>query len=68
MELTKDQMAEQLREASLFSVCRLKVVKDAEGKKHIEADCKTKEASHELAALLEEEVIIRVKPAKVTEE
>lgn len=43
--------------------CRLKVVDG-----HIEAECETKEASHELAELLEKEVIIRVKPVKVTEE
>jgi hypothetical protein len=45
-----------------LSGCKLKVVDG-----HIEADCETKEASHELAELLEKEVIIRVK-AKVTEE
>jgi hypothetical protein len=35
---------------------------------YIEAECETKDASHELAELLEHEVIIRVKPAKVTEQ
>jgi len=51
------------KKPSVFSVCSLKVVDG-----HIEADCKTKEASHELAELLEHEVIIRVKPGKVTEQ
>ena len=67
MELTKSEMNEQLKAANLFESCKLKVVVDAEGKKHIEADCQTKEAGHELADLLEREVVIRVKPVKVTE-
>jgi molybdopterin biosynthesis enzyme len=51
------------KKPSVFSRCRL-VVKDG----HIEAACKTKEDSHELAELLEKEVVIRVKPGEVTEE
>lgn len=69
-ELTAEkklEMNEQLKEAvkkpSVFSRCKLVVVDG-----HIEAACKTKEDSHELAELLEKEVVIRVKPGQVTEE
>jgi len=63
----KQEMKEQLKQASLLSGCRLKVV--GEGKdRHIEAVCKTKEDSHELAELLEKEVVIRVTPTAVIEE
>ena len=50
-----------------FPGCVLRLVVDADGKRHIEADCQSKKDGHELADLLEQEVIIRVKPAKVTE-
>ena len=59
----KTKVKTEEKKPSLFSVCSLKVVDG-----HIEADCATKEASHELAELLEHEVIIRVKPGTVTEE
>ncbi len=55
-------MSNQVK-TSVFSVCSLNVV---DGR--IEADCQTKESSHELAELLEHEVVIRVKPGIVTEE
>jgi len=47
----------------LFDACHL-TVKD----KHIVAECDSIEASEALALLLMEDVFIRVKPAKVTEE
>jgi hypothetical protein len=59
----KTEVKTEAKKPSIFSVCSLKVVDG-----HIEADCQTKESSHELAELLEHEVIIRVKPVKVTEE
>ena len=47
----------------LFDACHL-TVKD----KHIVAECESIEASEQLALLLMEDVFIRVKPVKVTEE
>lgn len=47
----------------LFDACHL-AVKDG----HIVAECDSIEASKELAVLLTEEVFIRVKPDKVTDE
>jgi len=47
----------------LFDTCHL-AVKDG----HIVAECETIEASQELALLLAEDVFIRIKPKKVTDE
>ncbi|MBA7551581.1 hypothetical protein ES705_44127 [subsurface metagenome] len=47
----------------IFDACHL-AVKDG----HIVAECESIEASKELALLLSEEVFIRVKPVKVTDE
>ncbi len=47
----------------IFDACHL-AVKDG----HIVAECDDIEASKELALLLSEEVFIRVKPVKVTDE
>ena len=51
------------KKPSVFSQCHLIEVDG-----HIEASCQSKEASQALADLLEQEVVIRVKAAKVTEE
>lgn len=58
-----DEVKTEVKPEGLFTECKLKVVDG-----HIEAECMTKEASRDLAELLEKEVIIRVKPGKVTEE
>jgi len=47
----------------LFDKCHL-TVKD----KHIVAECESIEASQELALLLMDDVFIRIKPVKVTDE
>ncbi|MBA7712017.1 hypothetical protein ES703_120985 [subsurface metagenome] len=51
--------------------CTLIVSTDAAGKKHFEATCLNKEAREELAALFEEEAILRITPKafleKITE-
>lgn len=61
---TKEEMREQLRERSIFTRCQLKKVVNPEtGKARIEAECETKKDRDELAALFEEEAILRVKPA-----
>ena len=59
----KEQLKEQAKKPSVFSRCKLIEVDG-----HIEATCQSKEASHALAELLEQEVVIRVKADKVTEE
>jgi len=68
-ELTAEQKLE-LAEATptekgkvLFEACHL-TVKDG----HIVAECDSIEASKELALLLTEDVFIRIKPVKVTDE
>jgi len=67
-ELTPEQELELLSVdlgggTVLFDKCHL-TVKD----KHIVAECESIEASKELALLLMEEVFIRIKPDKVTDE
>jgi len=57
-----DEVEYKGQKVKAMPTCALKVVDG-----HIEAECESKEASHELAELLEKEVTIRVKPAKVTE-
>ncbi|MBA7711969.1 hypothetical protein ES703_120937 [subsurface metagenome] len=42
--------------------CQLIVKIDADGKKHFEATCSSKEARDELVALFEEEAVLRVQP------
>ncbi len=54
----------QVPEPQSFTVCGCKVVvtEDAEGRKHFEATCQSKEARDELASVLEQEAILRVNP------
>jgi len=66
-EKIEEKLEEITEKPSVFTVCKLRVLGQG-SERHIEADCGTKEASHELAELLEREVVIRVKPGKVTEE
>lgn len=56
------ELREKLQEVSLFQRCQLKVVVGQDGKRHIEAECVTKEDRDELATAFEEEAILRVKP------
>lgn len=68
-ELTDEQKLELTgaipteKDKVLFEACHLTVVD-----KHIVAECDDFEASKELALLLTEEVFIRIKPEKVTDE
>lgn len=48
--------------------CTLIVSYDDKGKGHIEATCASKEARAKLAAILEEEAILRVNPKVALEE
>lgn len=68
-ELTDDQKLELAgatpteKNKVIFDACHL-TVKDG----HIVAECDSIEASKELALLLTEDVFIRIKPVKVTDE
>ena len=48
--------------------CKIRVVTAADGKKHFESDCLDKKARDELAAIFEEEAILRINPKVVLEE
>jgi len=48
--------------------CEIRVVTTAEGKKHFESECLSKAARDELAAVFEQEAILRVTPKAFLEE
>jgi len=48
--------------------CQIRVVTTADGKAHFESDCLSKAARDELAAVFEEEAILRVTPKAFLEE
>ena len=70
--MTEPKTIEELQAemAQHFTVCgcRGKVVTTEDGKKHFELECKTKEDREQLAAIFEEEVILRVNPKVILEE
>ena len=51
----------------LSDKCKFRIVETPEGKR-LESDCVSKEAARQLQDMLEQEVIIRVKPTSVTQE
>lgn len=48
--------------------CEIRIVTAADGKKHFESDCLSKEARDELAAVFEEEAVLRITPKAFLEE
>ena len=54
----------------VFTICGCKatIVNTPDGKRHLEGDCISKAARDELAAILEEEMILRVNPKVTLEE
>ncbi len=48
--------------------CEIVVTTTPDGKKHFEATCQDKEARNDLAAIFEEEAILRVNPKIILEE
>jgi len=48
--------------------CKLVVVTDQDGKRHFEATCQSKEAREEMAAIFEQEAILRVNPKVILED
>jgi len=67
-ELTKELTEELKRQRFTICGCRGRIVTTEDGKRHFELDCKSKEAREEMAALFEEEVILRVNPKVILEE
>jgi len=70
--MTEEQIEEQTTKPKptsfTVSKCKLEVVTDADGKRHFEATCLSKEARDELAAIFEQEAILRVNPKVILEE
>lgn len=58
------------KEVPSFTICGCKatIVTDPDGKRHIEAECPDKATRDEFAAVMEEEMILRIKPKVVLEE
>ncbi len=61
-EKTVDELRAEMARSVTICGCKGTIVTAADGKKHIELDCPDKGARNEAATLLEEEVILRVKP------
>ena len=63
-----DEMAEQLSAAGKLATgfticgCRGTVVTTQDGKKHLELECKSKDDREQVAAIFEEEIVLRVNP------
>ncbi len=55
---------------TVFTICGCvgTVVTTENGKKHIELECKSKEARDEVASILEQEAILRVNPKVILED
>ena len=64
MPETQEPASVYFKGTEVFKVggCQVTVKKDAEGKLHFEGECLNKAARDELAAVFEEEAILRVNP------
>jgi len=60
----------KLDEPRTFTICGCKgrVVPTEDGKKHFEIDCKSKEDRDEVAALFEQEAILRINPKVILDD
>jgi len=69
LEKWQEKTAE-LKLPTTFTICgcKGKVVTTEDGKKHLELECLSKQAREELAAILEEEAILRINPKVVLED
>jgi len=63
----KDPLGTTIGEFTILG-CKGRIVTTEDGKKHFEVDCKDKEARDEVAAVFEEEAILRINPKIVLEE
>ncbi|MBA7550313.1 hypothetical protein ES705_42824 [subsurface metagenome] len=59
-----EELAGEINLPTSFTVCgcRGTIVTTQDGKKHFELECKSKEDREQVAAIFEEEVILRVNP------
>jgi len=65
---TIDELKAELAHSFTICGCKGRVVKTEDGKRHFELDCKSKEDRNEVAALFEEEVILRVNPKVILDD
>ncbi|MBA7684435.1 hypothetical protein ES703_92830 [subsurface metagenome] len=65
-----EERADKGKVISSFTIlkCKTEVVETPDGKRHFESDCLDKKAREELAAIFEEEAILRINPKVVLEE
>ena len=63
----KDPLGTTIGEFTILG-CKGRIVTTEDGKKHLEVECKDKEARDEVAAVFEEEAILRINPKIVLEE
>jgi len=65
---TIEELKAELAHSFTICGCKGKVVTTEDGKKHFEIECKSKADREEVAAIFEEEAILRVNPKMVLEE
>ncbi len=65
---TIEELKAEIGRSFTICGCKGKVVTAEDGKKHFEIECKSKADREEVAALFEEEAILRVNPKMVLEE
>ncbi|MBA7684438.1 hypothetical protein ES703_92833 [subsurface metagenome] len=64
-----EERADKGKVISSFTIlkCKTEVVETPDGKRHFESDCLDKKAREELAAIFEEEAILRINPKVILE-
>jgi len=59
---TIDELKAELAQSFTICGCKGTIVTTQDGKKHFEIECKSKEDREQVAAIFEEEAILRVNP------
>jgi len=65
---TVEELKADLARSFTISGCKGTIVTTQDGKKHFEVECKSKADREEVAALFEEEAILRVNPKMVLDD
>ncbi|GAH99586.1 unnamed protein product [marine sediment metagenome] len=65
---TIDELKAEIGRSFTICGCKGKVVTTEDGKKHFEIECKSKADREEVAALFEEEAILRVNPKVILDD
>jgi len=65
---TIEELKAEIAQSFTICGCKGKVVTTEDGKKHFEVECKSKTDREEVAALFEEEAILRVNPKMVLDD